>query len=131
MLLIPYFLLFSATVYGHGTYFAVNASYSAKPTYSEPAADGSRLMFVARVLTGIYTVGQSHMKVPPPRSDLQPHDLCDSVVDDVDKPTMYVVFHDNQAYPDYLITFKWLWGGWREATEKIVCDDKESFSPNQ
>lgn len=131
LLLIPYFLLFSATVYGHGTYFAVNASYSAQPTYSEPAADGSQLMFVARVLTGIYTVGQSHMKVPPPRSDLQPHDLCDSVVDDVDKPTMYVVFHDNQAYPDYLITFKWLWGGWREATEKIVCDDKEPFSPNQ
>lgn len=106
MLLIPYFLLFSATAYGHGTYFAVNASYSANPTYSKPAADGSQLMFVARVLTGICTVGQSNMKVPPPHSVQQPHDLCDSVVDVIDKPNMYVVFHDNQAYPDYLITFK-------------------------
>lgn len=131
MSLIPYFLLFSETAYGHGTYFAVNASYSAKRTYSKPAADGSRLMFVARVLTGIYTLGESDMKVPPPCSVEQPHDLCDSVVDVIDNPNMYVVFHDNQAYPDYLITFKWLWGGWREATEKIVYDDKEHFSPNQ
>lgn len=96
----------NATAYGHGTYFAVNASYSAQPTYSKPAADGSQLMFVARVLTGIYTQGQSNMKVPPPRSDQRPHDLYDSVVDNIVNPSMYVVFHDNQAYPDYLITFK-------------------------
>ncbi|XP_078132752.1 protein mono-ADP-ribosyltransferase PARP14-like [Sander vitreus] len=96
----------NATAYGHGTYFAVNASYSAIPTYSKPAADGSALMFVALVLTGIYTLGQSNMRVPPPRSDQQPHDRFDSVVDKIDNPNMYVVFHDNQAYPDYLITFK-------------------------
>ncbi|XP_038587306.1 protein mono-ADP-ribosyltransferase PARP14 isoform X2 [Micropterus salmoides] len=96
----------NATAYGHGTYFAVNASYSAHPTYSKPAVDGSQLMFVARVLTGIYTQGQSNMKVPPPRSDQRPHDLYDSVVDNIVNPSMYVVFHDNQAYPDYLITFK-------------------------
>ena len=94
-------------MYGHGTYFAVNASYSAHPTYSKPAADGSQLMFVARVLTGVYTLGSSDMKVPPPRSNSQPHDRYDSVVDRIDNPRMYVVFHDNQAYPDYLITFKW------------------------
>ncbi|XP_030286117.1 protein mono-ADP-ribosyltransferase PARP15-like [Sparus aurata] len=68
----------NATVYGHGTYFAVNASYSAHPTYSKPAADGSQLMFVARVLTGVYTLGSGDMKVPPPRSNSQPHDRCDS-----------------------------------------------------
>ncbi|GLD53861.1 poly [ADP-ribose] [Lates japonicus] len=96
----------NATAYGHGTYFAVNASYSANPTYSRPAADGSQLMFVARVLTGLYTQGQSGMKVPPPLNDQQPHDRYDSVVDKLDNPGMYVVFHDNQAYPDYLITFK-------------------------
>ncbi|XP_032400417.1 protein mono-ADP-ribosyltransferase PARP14 isoform X2 [Etheostoma spectabile] len=96
----------NATAYGHGTYFAVNASYSANPTYSKPAADNSALMFVARVLTGIYTQGESNMMVPPPRSDQQPHDRFDSVVDKIDNPNMYVVFHDNQAYPDYLITFK-------------------------
>ncbi|KAL4007007.1 complexin-3/4 [Sarotherodon galilaeus] len=96
----------NATVYGLGTYFAVNASYSAQPTYSKPAADGSQLMFVARVLTGIYTQGQATMKVPPPRNPQQPHDRYDSVVDTINNPSMYIVFHDNQAYPDYLITFK-------------------------
>ncbi|XP_040887490.1 protein mono-ADP-ribosyltransferase PARP14-like [Toxotes jaculatrix] len=96
----------NATAYGQGTYFAVNASYSAKPTYSKPAADGSQLMFVARVLTGAYTVGNSTMKVPPLRNSQQQHDRYDSLVDKIDNPKMYVVFHDNQAYPDYLITFK-------------------------
>lgn len=96
----------NATVYGHGTYFAVKASYSADQTYSKPADDGTQLMFVARVLTGIYCLGDGTMRVPPPRSPQQPHDRFDSVVDKTDTPTMHVVFHDNQAYPDYLITFK-------------------------
>nr|XP_019950902.1 PREDICTED: poly [ADP-ribose] polymerase 14-like [Paralichthys olivaceus] len=96
----------NATSYGHGTYFAVNANYSAHPTYAKPNAVGSQLIFVARVLTGIYTEGKSEMKVPPPRDSQQPHDRYDSVVDRMNNPSMYVVFHDNQAYPDYLITFK-------------------------
>ncbi|KAE8279188.1 Poly [ADP-ribose] polymerase 14 [Larimichthys crocea] len=94
----------NATAYGLGTYFAVNASYSAN--YSRPAFDGTQVMFVARVLTGLYAQGQSNMKVPPPRNGLQSNDRYDSVVDNMSNPNMYVVFHDNQAYPDYLITFK-------------------------
>ncbi|XP_072233038.1 uncharacterized protein [Leuresthes tenuis] len=96
----------NATVFGHGTYFAVNANYSASPVYSRPAADGTQVIFVARVLTGVFTPGRSDMKVPPPRNSQQPHDLYDSVVDTTDDPSMFVVFHDDQAYPDYLITFK-------------------------
>ncbi|XP_068584429.1 protein mono-ADP-ribosyltransferase PARP14-like [Cebidichthys violaceus] len=96
----------NATSYGHGTYFAVNASYSANPTYSKPAADGSQLMFVVRVLTGVYTLGHSNLRIPPARSDQQSSDRYDSVVDNIANPRMYVVFHDNQAYPEYLITFK-------------------------
>ncbi len=97
------FIPFSATLYGIGTYFAVNASYSAQNTYAVPAADGTQLMFVARVLTGYHTQGQADMKTPPVR--VAP-DLYDSVVDNVQNPFMFVVFHDCQAYPDYLITFK-------------------------
>uniref|UniRef100_A0A8C8DMS6 Poly [ADP-ribose] polymerase n=1 Tax=Oryzias sinensis TaxID=183150 RepID=A0A8C8DMS6_9TELE len=96
----------NATAYGEGTYFAVNASYSAQSTYSKPGADGSQLMFAALVLTGVYAQGQSGIKVPPPRNAQQPHERCDSVVDNLSDPNMYVVFHDDQAYPDYLITFK-------------------------
>ncbi|XP_034020498.1 protein mono-ADP-ribosyltransferase PARP15-like [Thalassophryne amazonica] len=96
----------NGTLCGFGTYFAVSAGYSANPIYSKTAVDGSQLMFVARVLTGSYTLGQNTMKVPPPRNTLQPHDLYDSVVDNLESPNMFVVFHDDQAYPDYLITFK-------------------------
>uniref|UniRef100_A0A8C2CVB7 Poly [ADP-ribose] polymerase n=1 Tax=Cyprinus carpio TaxID=7962 RepID=A0A8C2CVB7_CYPCA len=93
----------NATCYGHGTYFAVNASYSAQNKYAVPAADGTQLMFVACVLTGYHTQGQADMKTPPVR--VAP-DLYDSVVDNLQNPSMFVVFHDCQAYPDYLITFK-------------------------
>uniref|UniRef100_A0A672GIB3 Poly [ADP-ribose] polymerase n=1 Tax=Salarias fasciatus TaxID=181472 RepID=A0A672GIB3_SALFA len=96
----------NGTAYGAGVYFAVNASYSANPRYSKPAADNSQVMFVARVLTGIFTQGKKDMNVPPPRDSRRPHDRFDSVVDKMDKPQMYIVFHDNQSYPDYLITFK-------------------------
>ncbi|RVE60398.1 hypothetical protein OJAV_G00180600 [Oryzias javanicus] len=96
----------NATSYGEGTYFALYASYSAQSTYSKPGADGSQLMFVARVLTGVYARGQRGMKVPPPRNAQQPNERCDSVVDNLNNPSMFVVFHDDQAYPDYLITFK-------------------------
>ncbi|XP_054916199.1 protein mono-ADP-ribosyltransferase PARP14 isoform X2 [Poeciliopsis prolifica] len=96
----------NATSYGEGTYFAVDASYSSHPTYSRPAADGSQLMFVARVLTGVYTLGQRGMKVPPALDVQEPHIRYDSVVDNMGRPNMFVVFHDDQAYLDYLITFR-------------------------
>ncbi|XP_022534288.2 protein mono-ADP-ribosyltransferase PARP14-like [Astyanax mexicanus] len=96
----------NATRFGIGTYFAVDASYSSDPVFSKPAADGTQVMFVALVLTGQYTQGQSDMMTPPPRSTQDPNDRYDSVVDNVQKPSKFVVFHDCQAYPDYLITFK-------------------------
>ncbi|RXN18969.1 poly [ADP-ribose] polymerase 14-like protein [Labeo rohita] len=94
----------NATAYGQGTYFAVNASYSSNPIYAVPAADGNQYMFVARVLTGYHTRGQTNIRTPPVR--VAPDHLYDSVVDNMQNPFMFVVFHDCQAYPDYLITFK-------------------------
>ncbi|XP_050969673.1 protein mono-ADP-ribosyltransferase PARP14-like [Labeo rohita] len=96
--------LLTATSFGHGAYFAVKASYSANSTYVVPAEDGTQVMFVARVFTGYHTQGQADMRTPPVR--VAPDDLYDSVVDNTLNPSMFVVFHDCQAYPDYLITFK-------------------------
>ncbi|XP_029939956.1 protein mono-ADP-ribosyltransferase PARP15-like [Salarias fasciatus] len=90
----------NGTSYGQGTYFTANATYSV--FYARPGADGSQTMFLARVLTGCYTQGNGSMRCPPSRSS---RDLYDSVVDRTDNPSMFVVFNDNQAYPDYLITF--------------------------
>ncbi|XP_007552357.1 poly(ADP-ribose) polymerase family member 14-related sequence 1 isoform X1 [Poecilia formosa] len=94
----------NATCYGKGAYFAVNASYSANDTYSRPNANGEKFMYVCRVLTGDHTQGQQNMIAPPSKGSGVY--LYDSVVDNMTNPNMFIVFHDTQAYPEYLITFK-------------------------
>ncbi|XP_054985336.1 protein mono-ADP-ribosyltransferase PARP14 isoform X2 [Sorex araneus] len=95
----------NAALYGKGTYFAVNASYSADDTYSKPDAKGKKYMYYVRVLTGIYTSGNSSLIVPPPKDPQNPADRYDTVTDNVQNPNLFVVFYDYQAYPEYLITF--------------------------
>uniref|UniRef100_A0A3Q0R7Q2 Poly [ADP-ribose] polymerase n=1 Tax=Amphilophus citrinellus TaxID=61819 RepID=A0A3Q0R7Q2_AMPCI len=97
----------NAAYYGNGTYFAVDASYSANDTYSKPNQNGEKFMYVCLVLTGDYALGQKGMVVPPAKgTGTVSTDLYDSVVNNVVKPCMFVIFHDTQAYPEYLITFK-------------------------
>ncbi|XP_062389432.1 protein mono-ADP-ribosyltransferase PARP14-like isoform X2 [Sardina pilchardus] len=95
----------NAAAYGNGTYFAVNARYSASNTYSVPDALGQKYMYLCRVLTGDFTTGRQGMIVPPAKTSTTA-DLYDTVTDNPGAPTMFVVFNDNQAYPEYLITFK-------------------------
>lgn len=96
----------TATAYGKGVYFAVNAGYSAS-NFSPADTSGLKRLYVARVLTGRYTVGNSSMKATPPRGS-DPTDCFDSLVNNQQQPTMFVIFHDDQAYPEYLITFSWV-----------------------
>ena len=63
-------------------------------------------MYYVRVLTGNYTTGNPSLIVPPPRDPQNLTDLYDTVTDDDKNPSMFVVFYDNQAYPEYLITFR-------------------------
>uniref|UniRef100_A0A3B5M7T4 Poly [ADP-ribose] polymerase n=1 Tax=Xiphophorus couchianus TaxID=32473 RepID=A0A3B5M7T4_9TELE len=93
----------NAACYGNGSYFAVNSNYSAQDTYSRPNAKGEKFMYLCKVLTGDYTLGQQTMIAPPTKGTLG---IYDSVVDNTATPSMFVVFHDTQAYPEYLITFK-------------------------
>lgn len=62
-------------------------------------------MYLAKVLAGKYADGEKGMRQPPPidqeRLDLR----FDSVVDKSDDPSIFVIFHDDQCYPEYLITF--------------------------
>nr|XP_056717401.1 protein mono-ADP-ribosyltransferase PARP14-like [Euleptes europaea] len=97
---------YHAALYGNGTYFAVNASYSAQNTYSKPDADGRKYMYLARVLVGEYCAGSAGLVVPKAKNGTDPTNLYDSVTDNVKKPSMFVIFNDIQAYPEYLITFK-------------------------
>ncbi|KAK2839529.1 hypothetical protein Q5P01_013269 [Channa striata] len=96
----------NAAYYGNGTYFAVNAKYSAQDTYSKPNPNGEKFMYLCQVLVGDFTLGQQHMIVPPAKGGTISVERYDSVVDNVSKPSMFVIFHDTQAYPEYLITFK-------------------------
>ncbi|XP_062288426.1 protein mono-ADP-ribosyltransferase PARP14-like isoform X2 [Scomber scombrus] len=95
----------NAACFGNGTYFAVNASYSAQSTYSPPNAQGEKCMYLCRVLTGDYTLGQQGMIVPPTKGAVSVQKY-DSLVNNMSTPAMFVIFHDSQAYPEYLITFK-------------------------
>ncbi|KAL3975250.1 hormonally upregulated Neu-associated kinase [Sarotherodon galilaeus] len=88
---------------GKGSYFAVNPNYSAQG-YASPDAKGHKRMYQAKVLVGDYTQGQQGMITPPAKSG-SASDLYDSVTDNMSNPTMFVVFNDIQAYPEYLITF--------------------------
>uniref|UniRef100_A0A2K6LA01 Poly [ADP-ribose] polymerase n=1 Tax=Rhinopithecus bieti TaxID=61621 RepID=A0A2K6LA01_RHIBE len=95
----------NAVFYGKGTYFAVDASYSANDTYSKPDSNGRKHMYVVRVLTGVFTQGRAGLVTPPPKNPHNPTDLFDSVTDNTQSPKLFVIFFDNQAYPEYLITF--------------------------
>ena len=92
----------NATMHGWGTYFAKNASYSHR--YTDTGHARCRHMFLARVLTGVYTRGRSSMKTAPER-DSTNHIEYDSTVDDEHSPTIFVVYYDDRAYPEYLITY--------------------------
>ncbi|XP_038607892.1 protein mono-ADP-ribosyltransferase PARP14-like [Tachyglossus aculeatus] len=95
----------NAAYYGNGTYFAVNARYSADNKYSKPDALGVKFVYLARVLTGEFCLGRQGLITPPPKNPQDPTDLFDSVSDHLTNPAMFVVFSDNQAYPEYLISF--------------------------
>ncbi|XP_006635980.2 protein mono-ADP-ribosyltransferase PARP10 isoform X1 [Lepisosteus oculatus] len=94
----------NATVYGQGVYFAVDSALSVQDQYSPPNADGHKFVFVAKVLTGDYTKGRHEMKTAPLKENTEMPLRYHSVVDTMDSPSLFVIFNDTQAYPEYLIT---------------------------
>ena len=95
----------AGALYGDGVYFARDASYSLNYCRTDNA--GLSIMYVAKVLVGNFTVGAKGMKMPPSRNNpSNPQLLYDSVVDNINNPSIYVIFADHQCYPEYLITFK-------------------------
>lgn len=96
--------LSAGAMFGNGAYFAVDPAYSARG-YAKPDTQGHRRMYLARVLVGDFTKGQQGLVAPPARDPARPSDLYDSVSDKVAHPSMFVIFNDVQAYPEFLITF--------------------------
>ena len=92
-------------VYGNGMYFARDASYSGHTVYSPQDNAGMRFMYLARVFVGECALGSKGM-VEPPQLPSGNGQTYDSTVDQAENPSIFVAYHDAQAYPQYLITFK-------------------------
>ncbi|XP_019967647.2 protein mono-ADP-ribosyltransferase TIPARP-like [Paralichthys olivaceus] len=95
----------NGTSYGLGSYFAIAASLS-NAYSSRVGHDEVRHMFLAKVLVGKASEGRSNYRRPPPLCPTTKHLLYDTCVDNMDNPTMFVVFDSCQCYPYYLIKYK-------------------------
>jgi poly [ADP-ribose] polymerase 10/14/15 len=96
----------NATFYGKGVYFARDAKYSTYPLYCRPDPQGVQSIFLVRAVVGQYCKGVKDALTPGIRDNAK-NLLFDSTVDtDPGKePSIYVTYHDAQAYPEYLIKF--------------------------
>ena len=66
-----------------------------------------RKMFLASVLCGRFTKGDKHFRKPPPLNTSDPNGPAyNSCVDNVNNPSMFVIFDYSQCYPEYLIEYK-------------------------
>ncbi|XP_070612419.1 protein mono-ADP-ribosyltransferase PARP12-like isoform X2 [Erythrolamprus reginae] len=90
------------TLYGKGSYFAKDASYSHEYCTSKRKA---KTMLVARVLVGNYVQGESSYVRPPPKPN-QSNSFYDSCVDDVQNPSIFVIFEKHQIYPAYVVEYQ-------------------------
>ena len=97
------------TAHGKGVYFAVHSSYSNRDQYATPDANGIKRMFWNRVLTGVFCPSNQNMAALPeiPGKAINGFKVnYDSAADSVNSPEIFVIFHDTQAYPEYLIEYK-------------------------
>lgn len=62
-------------------------------------------LFMCKVLIGYSVQGSAQMetKTLPKSQDGSP---VDSTVNNTTDPTIFVIYHDAQAYPEYLITYQ-------------------------
>ena len=87
------------TGHGNGAYFATTVRDSHRFT-SPP----ERYLFLARVLVGEYTNSDPSYTRPPAKPG-SVHDLYDSCVDNVENPSIFVVFDTKQYYPEFLLLY--------------------------
>jgi poly [ADP-ribose] polymerase 10/14/15 len=62
-------------------------------------------MFLCRVAVGDWSKGTNGQLTPDPKPDNK-LELFDSTTDNVGNPSIFVVYNDAQAYPEYLVSFK-------------------------
>lgn len=102
-----------AAAFGQGAYFTAEAILSNH--YCQQDSESVRFMFLAEVLVGSFAQGEKSMIKPPQKSDssASKKELYDSCVDNVDRPSIFVLFNPDQYYPTFLIQYK--------IKSKVVC----------
>ena len=98
-------ICFPATAFGKGVYFSTTFSYSEQGLYSPANTAGLKTIFLCRVLTGRYALGATEM-VEPPLLACDTIERYNSVTNHLHRPQMFVIFHDAQVYPEYVLTFR-------------------------
>lgn len=89
-------------LYGRGVYFARHASYSC--FYSD--RQDLSFLFLCRVLVGRHTVGSNDIRVPPHIQLANGQKVqSDSTTNLQDSYSIVCTFHDDQNYPEYIITY--------------------------
>ena len=80
--------------------FARDAAYSSSTTYSRPNAQRIQHMFLCRVTVGEYCSGLRDALTPGVREG---NLLYDSTVNSMNDPSIYVTYHDAQAYRNSMV----------------------------
>ncbi|XP_076152629.1 protein mono-ADP-ribosyltransferase PARP12-like isoform X1 [Alosa pseudoharengus] len=89
------------TRFGRGCYFSKDASYANEYTNKQ----GVRFLFMCQVTVGDYALGQPDYYRPPFKDEKKTVSY-DSCVDDLARPSVYVIFEKNQIYPEFLIKYR-------------------------
>ena len=88
---------------GVGNYFALKAEYSAKTNFVHNETDGTKGLFMARVLVGNPGDRVDANRKMPPWNRNKLSERYDSVYA---SSSMYVVYDNYKAYPLYYVKFK-------------------------
>ena len=76
-----------------------NYEASSSPAYAVPDNSGYQYIMACRVVVGEYCLGVQDALTPRVR-DSRTNMLYDTTVDDEFDPSIYVTYHDAQAYPE-------------------------------
>ena len=102
-------------MYGPGSYFARDTSYSARSTYSPVDQFGLKRIFMCRLAIGAHAAvkqGYQGKELPVRDADrllgvgtLKYDTTTNDDLDSAGVPEVMVAYKDNQAIPEYLVTF--------------------------
>ena len=98
----------NATLYGKGVYFARDASFSTYPLYCKPDAEGVQTCFLVRAAVGEWCKAKRDDITPGVRDEAK-NILYDSTVDNLQNLSIFVLYHDAQTYPEYIVRFSQTW----------------------